>query len=142
MNKQDVYREIEQTFGLVPSMFRDVPDGLLEYEWKLFSKIQLEDGAIPQKYRELIGLAISGVTKCRYCVYYHTEVARLFGATDEEIEAAVHYAKSTAGWSTYVNGLKVDYEQFCREVDQACAHVRSLQSQTAPTEQASASAVH
>jgi len=142
MNKQEIYQEIEQVFGLVPSMFKEVPEPLLENEWKLFSKIQLEDGAIPQKYRELIGLAISGVTKCRYCVYYHTEVARLFGATDEEIEAAIHYAKSTAGWSTYVNGLKVDYEQFCREVDQACVHVRSLQSQAAPTKEAGASAVH
>jgi AhpD family alkylhydroperoxidase len=127
MSKQDIYQEIEQVFGLVPTMFRNVPDALLEHEWKLFSKIQLEEGPIPLKYRELIGLAISGVTKCHYCVYYHTEVARLFGATDEEIEAAVHYAKSTAGWSTYVNGLNVDYEQFCREVDQACEHVRRSQ---------------
>jgi len=128
MSKQDIYQEIEQVFGLVPSMFKEVPEALLEHEWKLFSKIQLEEGPIPLKYRELIGLAISGVTKCRYCVYYHTEVARLFGATDEEIEAAVHYAKSTAGWSTYINGLNVDYEQFCREVDQACEHVRLSQS--------------
>jgi len=134
MSKQDIYQEIEQVFGLVPSMFKEVPEALLEHEWKLFSKIQLEEGPIPLKYRELIGLAISGVTKCRYCVYYHTEVARLFGATDEEIEAAVHYAKSTAGWSTYINGLNVDYEPFCREVDQACEHVRRSQS-TASAEQ-------
>jgi len=125
MNKQEIYQEIERAFGLVPSMFKEVPDPLLEHEWKLFSKIQLEEGPIPLKYRELIGLAISGVTKCRYCVYYHTEVARLFGATEEEIEAAVHYAKSTAGWSAYVNGLKVDFDQFRREVDQACEHVRT-----------------
>jgi len=127
MTKQEVYREIEQTFGLVPSMFKEVPDSMLEHEWKLFSQIQLEDGPIPQKYRELIGLAISGVTKCRYCTYYHTEVARLFGATDEEIEAAAHYAKSSAGWSAYINGLQVDYDQFRSEVKQACEHVRSSQ---------------
>lgn len=127
MTRQEVYREIEQTFGLVPSMFKDVPDSMLEHEWKLFREIQLEEGPIPLKYRELIGLAISGVTKCRYCTFYHTEVARLFGATDEEIEAAVHYAKSSAGWSAYINGLQIDFDQFSSEVKQACEHVRSSQ---------------
>jgi len=127
MTRQEVYREIEQTFGLVPSMFKEVPDSTLEQEWKLFRTIQLEEGVIPLKYRELIGLAISGVTKCRYCTYYHTEVAKLFGATEEEIEAAVHYAKSSAGWSAYINGLQVDFDQFRREVKQACEHVRTSQ---------------
>jgi AhpD family alkylhydroperoxidase len=127
MTRQEVYQEIEQIFGLVPSMFKDVPDATIEHEWKLFRQIQLEEGPIPLKYRELIGVAISGVTKCRYCSYYHTEVARLFGATDEEIEAAAHYAKSSAGWSAYINGMQLDYEQFRQEVDQACDHVRNLQ---------------
>jgi len=127
MTRQEVYRDIEQTFGLVPSMFKDVPDSTLEEEWKLFKTIQLEEGVIPLKYRELIGVAISAVTKCRYCTTYHTEVARLFGATDEEIEAAVHYAKSSAGWSAYVNGLQIDYDQFRNEVKQACEHVRTSQ---------------
>ncbi|MFG3405457.1 carboxymuconolactone decarboxylase family protein [Streptomyces sp. NPDC048142] len=31
-------------------------------------------------------------TKCRYCTLFHTEAAKLFGATDEEIQEAVHYA--------------------------------------------------
>jgi AhpD family alkylhydroperoxidase len=125
MTKKEVFKEIEQTFGLVPSMFKEVPDSTLELEWKLFKEIQLEEGPIPLKYRELIGLAISGVTKCHYCTYYHTEVARLFGATEEEIEAAAHYAKSSTGWSAYINGLQVDYDQFCNEVKQACEHLRS-----------------
>jgi AhpD family alkylhydroperoxidase len=127
MTRQEVYGEIEKTFGLVPSMFKEVPDSTLEQEWKLFRTIQLEDGPIPLKYRELIGVAISGVTKCRYCTCYHTEVARLFGASDEEIEAAVHYAKSSAGWSAYINGMQIDYDQFRNEVKQACEHVRSSQ---------------
>ncbi len=57
---------------------------------------------------------------------YHTEVAKLNGATPEEIEDAVHYAKSSAGWSTYLNGLQVDYDTFKEEIRQACDHVRAL----------------
>jgi len=128
MTRQEVYQEIEETFGLVPSMFKAVPDSSLELEWQLFKRVQMEEGPIPNKYRELIGLAIAGVTKCHYCAFYHTEIAKLFGATDEEIEDALHFAKSSAGWSTYVNGLQLDFDQFKDEILQACEHVRSTQA--------------
>jgi AhpD family alkylhydroperoxidase len=128
MNREKIYKEIEEMFGLVPSMFKSIPDSSLELEWKLFKTVQFEEGPIPNKYRELIGVALSAITKCRYCAYFHTEIAKLNGASDAEIEDAVHYAKSTAGWSTYVNGLQMDYETFKEEVNRACEHVRSKES--------------
>ena len=131
MNPQEVYREIEEMFGLVPSMFKVVPDSSLELEWRLFKRVQFDEGPIPNKYRELIGVAIAAATKCRYCALYHSEVAKLNGATEEEIEDAVHYAKSSAGWSTYINGLQLDYDEFKDEVLQACEHVRSMQASIA-----------
>ncbi len=124
MTREDVYKEIEGMFGLVPSFFKEVPDSSLELEWKLFKRVQFDEGPIPNKYRELIGVAIAAATKCRYCALYHTEVAKLNGATDAEIEDAVHYAKSSAGWSAYINGLQIDYEKFRDEVLRACEHVR------------------
>ena len=131
MNRQEVYREIEEMFGLVPSMFKVVPDSSLELEWRLFKRVQFDEGPIPNKYRELIGVAIAAATKCRYCALYHSEVAKLNGATEDEIEDAVHYAKSSAGWSTYINGLQLDYDEFKDEVLQACEHVRSMQASIA-----------
>lgn len=101
MNRQEVYREIEEMFDLVPSMFKVVPDSSLELEWRLCKRVQLDEGPIPNKYRELIGVAIAAATKCRYCAVYHSEVAKLNGATEDEIEDVVHYAKTSAGWSTY-----------------------------------------
>lgn len=124
MTREDVCKEIEAMFGLVPSFFKEVPDSSLELEWKLFKRVQFDEGPIPNKYRELIGLAIAATTKCKYCALYHTEVAKLNGATDAEIEDAVHYAKSSAGWSAYINGLQIDYENFRDEVLRACEHVR------------------
>lgn len=131
MNRQQIYGQIESMFGLVPSMFKSVPDSSLELEWQLFKRVQFDDGPIPNKYRELIGVAISAISKCQYCALYHTELARLNGATEAEIEDAVHYAKSSAGWSTYINGLQMDYDQFRAEVLQACEHVRSMQKKAA-----------
>ena len=125
MKRQEVLREIEQTLGLVPTFFQAVPDRSLQLEWELFKRVQMEESPIPPKYRELIGVAISAVTKCRYCAFFHTEMAKLNGATTDEIEDAVHYAKSSAGWSAYLNGLQIDYEKFQKEVRQVCDHVRA-----------------
>ena len=127
MNREQIYKEMEHTLGLVPSFFKMIPDSSLEAEWELFKSIELSESKIPNKYRELIGLGIAGATKCQYCALYHTEAARLFGASEEEIEEALHYAKSVAGWSTYVNGLQLDFEQFKDEVIRVCEHVHSTQ---------------
>jgi AhpD family alkylhydroperoxidase len=128
MTREEIYKEIEAMFGLVPSFIKLVPDSTLELEWKLMKRVQFDEGSIPNKYRELIGLAVSAVTKCRYCALYHTELARLNGATDEEIEEAVHYAKSSAGWSTYLHGMQVDYDQFKEELEQASEYVRTAKA--------------
>lgn len=125
MTREEIYKQMEGMLGLVPTMFKSIPDASLELEWNLFLQIQMAPGAIPQKYRELIGVALSAATKCRYCAFFHTELARLSGASEAEIEEAVHYAKSSAGWSAYVNGMQVDYDLFQREVRQVCEHVRA-----------------
>jgi len=130
-NKGQVYKEIEETFGLVPSFMKTIPDSTIEQEWELFKKVQIEDGAIPNKYRELIGLGISAVSKCRYCTLFHTEMAKLFGATDKEIEEAVHYAKSSAGWSAYLNGMQVDFDQFKDELRRAGEHAKEVMKKAA-----------
>ena len=128
MNRKQIHAEIVQMFGGVPMMFKAVPDSSLELEWRLFKQVQFEEGPIPNKYRELIGLAVAAFSKCQYCLFYHTELARLTGATEAEIEDAVHYAKSSAGWSTYISGLQLNLDQFKTEVTAACEHVRSQQA--------------
>ncbi|MCK3684178.1 carboxymuconolactone decarboxylase family protein [Maribellus sp. YY47] len=125
MSREAVFNEIEQMFGQVPSMFKRVPEATIDLEWNVFKSVHLAGGAIPNKYRELIGVAISAATKCWYCAYFYTEMAKLNGATAEEIEEAVHYVKSSAGWSAYVNGMQLNYDDFVKEVDEVCEHVKS-----------------
>jgi hypothetical protein len=52
----------------------------------------------------------------------------MFGATDEEIEDAVHYAKASAGWSTYLNGLQFDFEQFKKELLEGIEYAKKMQT--------------
>jgi AhpD family alkylhydroperoxidase len=132
-DRPDVDRDIQETLGLVPTFFKQVPDYLLPSEWASFKSLQLSDQtAIPNKYKEMIGLAVSGATRCRYCVYFHTEAARLFGATEDEITETALIAKNTMGWSTYLNTLQFDYDEFTREFDQIAAHVREQMATGAP----------
>jgi AhpD family alkylhydroperoxidase len=133
-NRPDVDRDITETLGLVPEFFQRVPDYLLPTEWASFKNLQLSDQtAIPNKYKELIGLAVSGATRCRYCAYFHTEAARLFGASEDEIIESALIAKNTMGWSTYLNTLQFDYDQFVAEFDQIAAHVREQMAAGAPS---------
>ncbi|MBF0499806.1 MAG: carboxymuconolactone decarboxylase family protein [Candidatus Riflebacteria bacterium] len=128
MTRPEIYREMEEIFGLVPSFFKTCSDATLGLEWRLFKKIEIDTVALPNKTKELIGVALAASLRCRYCSYFHTKMAKLNGANDEEIEEAVHLAKASAGWSSYVNGLQIDFENFKSEVDRACEHVSKLMS--------------
>jgi AhpD family alkylhydroperoxidase len=133
MTREEVDRDIEATLGLVPKFMKDVPDYLIESEWTSFKALELSDEtAIPNKYKELIGLGVSAATRCRYCAYFHTEAARLFGATDEEINEACLMAKNTMAWSTYLNGMQYDYDEFRREFDRIADHVRAQMAAGVP----------
>jgi AhpD family alkylhydroperoxidase len=114
--RMEVEAEIKETLGLVPTFFGRIPDEILDHEWQLFARLELDETRIPNKYKELLMLAVHAQTHCRYCTLFHTEAAKLFGATDEEIQEAVHLAKHTVGWSTYLNGLREDEQIFAEEL--------------------------
>jgi len=125
MSRKDVHREMTEMFGTVISFVDEIPDEFIDSEWDLIKRVQFGETLIPNKYKELIGLAVSAVTRCRYCILFHTEAAKLFGATEAEVEEAVHYTKLVSGWSTYINGLQVDYDEFAAEVARVTEYVRT-----------------
>lgn len=124
MDRSKIDVEIKQTLGLVPQFLAEIPDFEIESDWKLMRDFELAETAVPNKYKELIGIAVSGATRCRYCAYFHTEAARLFGATDGEINEAALMAKFAMGFSTYLNARQLDYDHFEEKVDRVVEHVR------------------
>jgi len=120
-----IREEIKQAFGKVPTWVEEVPSAALEGFWTTMRDFQLGETVLPNKYKELIGLAVSGATRCRYCTLFHTEAARLFGASDEEIAEAAMMAAHTMSASTFVNAMQIDYDDFRRETLDAIAWVRS-----------------
>lgn len=123
--RAQVEEEMRETLGLVPTFFNKIPDEYFDFEWELFKRLELGETMIPNKYKELMGIAIHSETKCSYCTLFHTEAARLFGATEEEIQEAVHYAKMSLGWSAYLNGIQQDYDMFAEELERISDHIKA-----------------
>jgi AhpD family alkylhydroperoxidase len=115
---QATYRDIEQTLGSVPTFFKMFPEAGIAGAWAEFKSVQLNPKTgLNGKTKELIGLAVAAQVPCQYCVYFHTEAARLNGATDAEIREAVAMAAIVRHWSTVLNGTQVDLDGFKRETD-------------------------
>jgi AhpD family alkylhydroperoxidase len=123
--KSDIYQEMKEALGLVPAWVKTLPESALAGFWGLMRDFYFAETKIPPKYKELIGIAVSGATRCKYCQLFHIEGARLHGATDAEIAEAGTMAGLSMMASTYINAMGVDYEQFARETHEIVAHAKA-----------------
>ena len=73
--------------------------------------------ALSGKEKELIGLAVAAQIPCTYCIYFHTQAAKLNDATEAEVGEAVAMAAITRHWSTVLNGMQADPATFRQETD-------------------------
>ena len=120
-----VRKEMEQTFGFVPGFFlQSLPQHAHDQEWAVFHGFQLGETALPNKTKELIGLAVAAHIKCKYCIYFHTEAARAMGASEEELKEACFMGGHTVQMSNVLTGAQLDLEAFKREVDRAIANIK------------------
>ena len=116
-------KEITEQFGTFLSMFEAIPEHALPGAWDNFKQLQSPENAIPPKYRELMQLSVASQIPCVYCVYYHTTVAKAYGATDEEIKEAIAHGAQTRQWSMVLQGNQIEFEDFKAEVDAALKYM-------------------
>ncbi|MFL5785471.1 MAG: carboxymuconolactone decarboxylase family protein [Bacteriovoracaceae bacterium] len=113
------YKDIQKTFGSVPSFMKAVPDEAISGAWQDMKGIQLNQlTAIPGKYKELIGLAVAAQIPCKYCVYFHTQAAKLNKASPQEIKEALALSACVRRWSAVITGNGISEEKFRAETDQ------------------------
>lgn len=122
---EETMKDIERTMGLVMDQFKAIPKDAVADEWDEMKKFSFSESKIPAKYRELIGLAIAASIKCPYCIYFHTQAARMNGATDEEIAELALLARFTAGWSSILHASSIDLDSFKAQFDRAAEHMKS-----------------
>lgn len=57
-----------------------------------FSSAVFAEGALPEKTKQLIAVAVAHVTQCPFCITGHTKLAGREGASPEEIMEAIWVA--------------------------------------------------
>jgi AhpD family alkylhydroperoxidase len=122
----DLRMELEKTFGFIPSFaLTTTPIGLRAW-WTNIRDFQLSDKtALDGKTKELIGLGVSAQIPCHYCVLFHTEAARLNGATEAEIQEAIFMSSVTRQGSTILNGAMLDEGIFNKEMAKIVSYLKS-----------------
>ncbi len=74
-----------------------------------FSKTVFKEGALPEKTKQLIAVAVAHVTQCPYCIRSHTTQAVRKGASEQEIMEAVWIAaEMRAGAAISHSNLALD----------------------------------
>jgi AhpD family alkylhydroperoxidase len=125
--------DIQKTIGFVPVMFRLLPDLALPGAWQETKGLHLNPStALPGKYKDLVGIAVAAQIPCEYCIYAHTELAKLNGATDAEISEAVAMGALTRKWSTWLNGIQTDEGKFRSEIAQLVTNTKKMMASGGP----------
>lgn len=68
-----------------------------------------EEGEIPVKYKELLGLVGSMVLRCNDCIFYHLDRCVVEGCTKEELHEAMNVALIIGG-SIVIPHLRYAFE--------------------------------
>jgi len=71
--------------------------------WRNFSRTVFKEGALDEKTKQLIAVAVAHVTQCPYCIKAHTPQAMRKGASKEEIMEAIWVAAEMRAGAAYAH---------------------------------------
>lgn len=101
MEKPDLYPKLtvklaDKRASLAPEIMK---------AWNDFSKAVFKEGALPEKTKQLIAVAVAHVTQCPYCIRSHTKSALRKGASSEEIMEAIWVASEMRAGGAYAHSV-------------------------------------
>lgn len=71
--------------------------------FRAFSRQVFADGALDEKTKQLIAVAVAHVTQCPYCIQGHTKQAQRKGASAEEVMEAIWVASEMRAGAAYAH---------------------------------------
>ena len=77
-----------------------------------FNMLWSDESPINAKEGRLIAIAVSAAIRCEYCIAAQIEFAKIDGANDEEIKAAIQIAAEIQRFSTLLYGNEFDADTF------------------------------
>jgi uncharacterized peroxidase-related enzyme len=87
-----LYDKIYEERGVVPYMFKTVAHvPALAFGFAAFLKPLMSDGGLPAWYKELVATRVASLNTCEYCISSHRHLAKLRGASDEQIASIDSY---------------------------------------------------
>ncbi|MGY0391671.1 arsenosugar biosynthesis-associated peroxidase-like protein [Bizionia sp. KMM 8389] len=89
-------------FGKISEWNEELGAKFFEYYGKVF-----EEGALSEREKSLIALAVSHTIQCPYCIDAYTGDGLQRGITKEEMMEALHVAGAIRGGATLVHGVQM-----------------------------------
>ncbi len=90
------FAEIRTKFALVPNLFRVLANAPAALEGLMDLSTALGRGALDEKTREQLALAIAESNLCAYCLSGHTAIAAKIGLNQAEIDDAIRASADDA----------------------------------------------
>ena len=73
--------------------------------FEAFSRQVFAEGALSEKTKQLIAVAVAHVTQCPYCIRSHSRLAQRKGAGDQEIMEAIWVAAEMRAGGAYAHSV-------------------------------------
>ena len=89
-------------FGKITEFQKPLGDKFFEWYGEVF-----KEGALTEREKALIALAVAHVLQCPYCVDAYSSTCLEKGADEEQMMEAVHVAAAIASGATLVTGVQM-----------------------------------
>ena len=89
-------------FGDIGEFEPELAKKFFEYYNSVF-----EEGALSEREKALIALAVSHAIQCPYCIHAYSEGALEKGANEKQMMEAVHVAGAIRGGASLVHGVQM-----------------------------------
>jgi len=89
-------------FGKIGEFQKELADKFFGYYNEVF-----KEGALTEREKSLIGLAVAHAIQCPYCIDAYTVSSMEKGCDEEEMMEAVHVAGAVRGGASLVHGVQM-----------------------------------
>ena len=102
MSKNYYNAEDLKNFGNITELQPELGEKFFDYYGAVF-----QNGALTEREKSLIALAVAHAVQCPYCIDAYTDTCLKKGADEEQMMEAVHVAAAIKGGAALVHGVQM-----------------------------------
>jgi uncharacterized peroxidase-related enzyme len=93
---KELLEAVKAKLGIIPAMTRTMVNSPAVLESYLSFSGALSQGALDAKLREQIAITVAQANGCEYCLSAHTTIGKMFGVSENELQASRQARSSDA----------------------------------------------